>query len=463
MRLCRRSICLVITVAAVVGSAGACRRTSTSAVTIRNVKVVDIAAGTVGPPATVIVRGGWIDRIDSNGIDSRVGTVVDGSGGFLIPGLWDMHVHLSAVTADSLPLLIANGVLGVRDMGSDLAEVRRWRTQIESGGLVGPHIITAGPKLDGEGGSLLYYTVIRTPEEARAVVDDLAAAGVDFIKVHAALDRARFVAVAEQSRAHGLRFAGHLPDDVPPTDAARMGIASIEHFSGFSRPCSGDLLRLLASDQWASLRKKCAPEGDLDATLAVIRDAGTWVTPTLVSFERIRDLLDSRQDLHPDWRYVVPALRRSWDASGRAIVADLRATPESAQVWRRVLEAYGPLTAQAHRSGVRLLAGTDLGNPMVSPGFDLHEELALLVGAGLTPAAALQSATVGPAAFLRSRRRSGSISSGQPADVVLLDANPLDDIRNTRRIRAVVADGKLFDRAALNALLDAAARLASSQ
>jgi imidazolonepropionase-like amidohydrolase len=456
-----------LSIAVVIGGAvtGSCGKSpSPLTLAIANVNIVDVTAGIVRPRATVIVRGTHITNIEWNGTPApRHAHVVDGAGRFLIPGMWDMHVHLSAATEASLPLLIANGVVGVRDMGSDLAEIQRWRRDIESGRLVGPRIVTAGPKLDGDGGSVAYFRIVRSPEEARSTVDELAAAGVDFIKVHAALDRPRLLAIAEQSRADGLSFAGHLPDDVTPSDAAQMGIRSIEHFSGFSRPCSDDLRRLLKRVEWNDVRKRCAAESDLDATLAVLHGAGTWVTPTLVSFERLSEVLDPNGYSDPHSRYVVPALRYSWEVSARAIVADVKPSRDSAPVWRHVLETYGPLTGRAQRDHVKLLAGTDVGNPLVSPGFDLHEELVLMVRAGLTPAQALSSATAGPATFLGKTADFGIVAQGQRADLVLLDGNPLDDIRNTQRVRAVIVNGRFFDRAALDALLTAAASAASLQ
>jgi hypothetical protein len=218
---------------------------------------------------------------------------------------------------------------------------------------------------------------------------------------------------------------------------------------------------LLEPAQWNDVRKRCAAESDLDATLAVLHGAGTWVTPTLVSFERLSDVLDPNGYRDPHSRYVVPALRHSWETTARAIVADVKPSRDSAPVWRRVLQTYGPLTGQAQRDHVQLLAGTDVGNPLVSPGFDLHEELVLMVQAGLTPVQALSSATAGPATFLGRAADFGTVTQGQRADLELLDANPLDDIRNTQRVRAVIMNGRLFDRATLDALLTAAASAAS--
>jgi amidohydrolase family protein len=405
----------------------------------------------------VIVRGSHIERVASANVAPPAGArIVDGSGRFLIPGLWDMHVHLSEATAASLPLLIANGVTGVRDMGSDIHDIRSWRDAIEAQRLVGPHIVTAGPKLDGEGVPSAATRIVRTPDEARDAVNDLAAAGADLIKVHGGLDRGRFLAIAEASRAHRLPFAGHLPTDVTPREAARAGIQTIEHFSGFPRPCSDDLKRLLVSARWTAARTICAIDAELDATFAALRDAATAITPTLVSYRGLAEIIDPHGYADSRWRYVPAALRNSWNTSAAAILADVKPLKNDAPVWRRLLATYSPLTVQAQRHHVTLLAGTDLGNPLVSPGFDLHDELLLMINAGLTPAEALRSATAAPAALLRKPDRSGRIVKGDIADLVLLDANPLLDIRNVQRIGAVIANGQLFDRRALDDLLAAA-------
>lgn len=198
---------------------------------------------------------------------------------------------------------------------------------------------------------------------------------------------------------------------------------------------------------------KCAPDSDLDATFAVLRSAGTWVTPTLVSYRGLAEVIDPKGLDDPRWRYVPPALRASWDRTGRAILADIGPVRQDTAVWRRLLETYGLLTARAQRDHILLLSGTDLGNPLVSPGFDLQDELLLLVQTGLTPSEALFSATVGPANFLGKSSQFGSVAKGELADLVLLDADPLKDIRNVRRVRAVIANGRLFDRKTLDELL----------
>ena len=146
--------------------------------------------------------------------------------------------------------------------------------------------------------------IVRTPADGRSAVNDLAAAGVDFIKVHAALDKARLLAIAEASRAHKLPFAGHLPDDVTPSEAARMGIKSIEHFSGFSRPCSDELKRRLEPSQWGSMRRRCVSPEDLDATFEALRSTGTWVTPTLVSYRGLSEVIDPRGYSDSRWRFI---------------------------------------------------------------------------------------------------------------------------------------------------------------
>ena len=448
------AILALLTIAAAdFGGAQQQKRSLSPTLTITNVAIVDVKTGSLQPRSTVVVRDARIESIESTDRGAAGGRIIDGTGRFLIPGLWDMHVHLSQATEASLPLLIASGVTFARDMGSDFAEIQRWRREIEAGNLIGPRIVAAGPKLDGEGSLAPDRRIVRTAKEARETVAGLAAAGVDFVKVHAGLDRARFLAIASESRAHGLAFAGHIPDDMTPGDAARVGIKSIEHFSGFPLPCSDGLKRALERERWTIVRKRCASDSDRLRQFAELRARGTWVTPTLVSYRGLAEVIDPRGYSDPRWQYVPSALRQSWEKEARSIVANFNPGKRDVSTWRRVFECYGALTMEAQRSGVGLLTGTDLGNPLVSPGFDLHDELALMVQAGLTPAQALRAATANAAEFLGKPQQLGSVEKGQFADFVLLDADPLMDIGNLRRIRAVIANGRLFERDELDELL----------
>jgi hypothetical protein len=433
------------------------QRSRGAAIVIANATILDPQSPLDGMRVTVTIRGERIASVAATSETPPAGTrVVDGAGKYLIPGLWDMHVHLTEVTQASLPVFVANGVTGVRDMGSAFDDILRWRASIANDALVGPRIIAAGPKLDGSGEATADTWIVRTPDDARAAVDRLAAMHVDFIKAHAGLDGPRFLAIMRAARAHGLAVAGHLPANVSVPDAARAGLASLEHFSGFPIPCSDDLTSMLEGTRWQAMRERCASSSVVQEVLATVRDAETWLTPTLVSFRGLSEVLDpnSASASRPD--SVVTAVRASWNRTAEQIRQDVQATPRDRIVWRRWLSMNAPLTAMAVNAGVRLLAGTDAGNPYVAPGFDLLDELVLMTDAGLTPAEALRSATIGPLQFLHEAKDEGIIAVGRRADLVLLDANPIVDIQNVRRIHAVVANGRLYDRTTLDRLLAAA-------
>jgi imidazolonepropionase-like amidohydrolase len=441
--------------------AGACRpggaavardapRSSVHAIV--HVTVIDPTSGP-RPDATVLIDG---DRIVQVGPSATTAippgaAVHEASGEFAVPGLWDSHVHVSQMSVDSIPLLVASGVTGVRDMGSDLADIARWRAIRSRGGLA-PRVFSPGPKLDGTGEPGNDSWVVATPSEGRAAVDRLQALGVDFIKVHNGLTRAVYDAIADECRVRKLPFAGHATGEFPPLVAVAAGQRTIEHGRGMI-PCSPRVReQIRANPALAPLGRVCAPESTAEQMLPAMARAGVWFTPTLVSWRgqtldrRAAAALDGVAD-------VPPVLARRWhegEASGPPVAIELE-----------VLAQFGPLAARAARTGVHLLAGTDTGDPYVVPGFALHDELRLLVEAGLSPLVAIRSATLEPALALGVSATMGSIESGKVADLVILSADPLADIRNTRRIAAVVLHGRWLGAEQLGALLPSSRRRSS--
>lgn len=420
---------LVIAHATVIDMTGAPPRRDVS-VLVRGDRIVAVA-----PAATLAVPA-----------DARV---VDATGKYLIPGLWDMHVHLGQATAAALPVLLAEGVTGVRDMGSDFTLIQRWRREIAEGTRPGPRIVAAGPILDGPehapAGSRERIGVA-DPARARQLVDSLADLGVDFIKVYDFLAPAVYDAIVREAAARRLTVVGHVPRAVGIGRAIDAGQRSIEHLSGVPLPCPF-AMRLLARAPGA--HGAMPPCGDDDARARVfarMRAAGTWVVPTLVSFRGMAATVDPRAGAPTaaELRLAAPALRAHW---AEHLARWPRFVPASYRA--ELPKLFEPTAAQAHRAGVRMLAGSDLGNPNVIPGVALHEELARLVAVGLTPMEALRAATRDPAAFLGLLDSLGTVEPGKLADLVLLDADPLANIANTRRISAVVARGRLYDGAAL--------------
>ena len=451
---------------------------------IRNVVVVNVADGTLDSGQTVIVHGGRIRRIGAMATTPipEGATVVDAEGRYLIPGLWDMHTHSLNQWRWTFPLHVANGVTGIRDLSTSvpMAELRRVRADVEAGVVTGPRFVTAGPLIDGPG-SVHRYLSVRTADEARAAVDSLHREGVDFIKVYDRLSRDAFHAVMDAAGRHGIPVVGHIPEALDdPSDAIAAGMRSIEHVGQLHLLCASeraDIMRLvIQSDSvraGGDARRADAMvqrAGDMRFTSyrapfceAVGRSMaarGTWLTPTLtLELQTLRPPVDvSAEQLFArrEYQYMPRPTLDAWRRRHAAAIADTsRLTRDDTVQQRQALAKGGDI----RRGGAGILAGTDGSGSFQVFGFNLHEELGWLVQAGLTPLEALQAATRDPARFLGREDEQGTVTEGKRADLVLLDANPLRDIANTRRIHAVVLGGRLLRRSDLDALLRSVAEL----
>ena len=417
---------------------------------ITDVSVIDTRLGTTTPDMTVVILENRIVNVGSL-TDSvpEVAEVVNGRGKFLMPGLWDMHVHLSYARESALPALVANGVTGVRDMGSDLAELDQWRARISSDDLVGPTIIRAGPMLNGMEFNI-YQLAVADASEARTAVRTLHKVGVDFLKLHRRTSREAFFAIADEARMLDLPFTGHIPMTVFPAEASDAGQASIEHtetlFEGtFATEFAGQD-QTLAIAQWR--------QTEASALFSTLVRNGTFVDPTLIAQGHLLRMLESAEPDSRD-RYIAQSARDQSEQALAGLLPQAEQFLSERRPFFRELQAVVGLMGQAE---VPLLTGSDLSY-LHPPGFSLHDELALLVESGVTPKDALRAATWNPAEFLQSQEF-GSVSIGRQADLILLDANPLDDIQNTTRIFAVVLRGRYLDRPSLDFLLQEAERLA---
>jgi len=400
---------------------------------------VNVAAGSLSTNQTALIKA---NRITAAGPSTEIevpprAKVVDAAGDYLIPGLIDMHVHTlwdPSVPPTFFPLFIANGVTTVRDMGGTLDILRETRSKLADGSLLGPRIVAAGAILDGpEPVHPEVSIAIETPDEARAAVAAVAAAGADFVKVYTLLPADAFEAVMRTARERGLLVVGHVPAAVGPSAAARAGLHTIEHqmdeLGGFCTPANP---------------ATCEP------IFAVFREHGTWQVPTLVMKGQTRpgDLCGD-----PRLRFLPRATLEYW-FKGELAPPDCDPQPRTASLFETKLPEEAWLARQLHEAGVPILAGTDAGVPFNLPGWSLHDELRLLVKAGLTPAEALRAATRDAARALGRGDELGAIEPGYLADLVLLSADPLEDIRNTRKIEAVVLNGQILTRTALDQMLD---------
>lgn len=441
-----------------------------------HVTVVDVTGGPALTDRTVIVSGDSIAAIAKSGSIQipKDAQLIDAHGKFLIPGLWDMHTHIAGVSANPswaretlIPLLVANGITGIRDMGGDLDALETWRREIEGGKLIGPRIVAAGPMLlparrasapaESPDPSILR---VGTPEEARAAVDSLQKRGADFIKI-IEVSRENYFAVAEESKKDGIPFAGHIPSDVSATEASDAGQKSIEHvvYSSLALDCSSEgpeLRRKLleaatrgddktVDEITVEARRTFSPERAA-ALWQLFKKNGTWVTPTLFSIRvNAHHMEDSPDD--PQLVYLPAALRKEWTPK-----PPTQNSSDAANWWQPQFENDRKLTGEMHRAGVKLLAGSDSLDRYDFVGTSLHQELLMLVSAGLTPLEALQTATMNPAEFL-AQKNAGTISQGNRADLVLLDGDPTLDIGNTQKISGVVLRGRFLARADLDAML----------
>ncbi len=427
---------------------------------------------------TVLITGDRITSITAATppADARI---IDGRGKFLIPGLCDMHVHLAGVAADPrwskatlLPLLIAHGITTVRDMGGDLAALQEWRKGVAEGKLIGPRIYCPGPMLDGGKSQPPDLLAVATPNEGRAAVRDLQAKGADFIKVLSRLDRESYFAIADEAKKQSLSFVGHVPNALSAGEAAEAGQKSIEHifYSNLTFDCSAQEDELRKKSAEARARRDSSGAGaardeanasfcpEKAAALAqtMVRNK-TWLVPTLVAVRAIATQREVARSAPSGLAYLPPDLRKKWAPDE----IEKEISPEVAKWYLAQFQNDLKITRVLHESGVQMLAGSDSLDPLNFPGSSLHEELSLLVEAGSTPTQALRAATAGPAEFFKTQDW-GTIAPGRIADLVLLEANPLEDIRHSRKISAVVVGGKFLDRAALDRLL-AEARAAADR
>ena len=477
----------VLACAALLASCGTTAATDRPvSLAVTNVTVIDPKTRTVQPQRSVYIDGDRILAVLPAG--RRSGYLarqsIDGTGRFLIPGLMDMHVHLFLPQAPeaSLNLMLANGVTSIREMSGDCWELAGARTgcishfralqsDIKAGRTPGPELVrVSSPMIMGsavarapEGAAS--FIVPRGAEDARKLVRHLHRRGVDLLKTHDAIPKPVFLALADEARQLGLEVSGHVPFGFNVAELGPLGFGSIEHARDLLYDCSrygGDFRRAAGAfsegaegakrpDDAVRMRRT-VEEFDPDlcsVTLRGVARNGTYYVPTHVTREMDARASDPTYGSDPRRKYVLPTRNADWEA-------DLKRTagggPQQAELYERFFRHGLEVTRRAHAAGVRIMAGTDANDTMIFPGFSLHDELRMLAAAGLSPMDVLRAATIVPASYLK-RPDLGGISVGHEADLVLLSADPLRDITNSASIMAVIANGEVFDRPALDRLL----------
>lgn len=451
---------------------------------IINTNIINVDNGKVDAEMSLIIQGNYItDIAKAEDLDMPTNaTIIDGKDKYLIPGLWDMHAHNSSDSIArqvAFPLFIANGVTGVRGMKSDCYEEeypcekyneatieisRKWRKDISSAALLGPRLVLGSQMVNGIRGDSSTILSPGTPEHGREHVKFLKQRGVDFIKIYEELPRDVFFAVADEAKKQNMDFAGHVPFEVKASEVVQAGQKSIEH-------CCDDNIMLECSKIEDELRQKWlnAIENEtfnfgeiileLEATYDVLKcdnlfdlykEYGTWSVPTLIVSEshypyfydwtkddRLKYLPDSERILWQEWVKDYYYVYGEWDLE------------KQLRMRKRRFE----IVSTMHKKGVPIMAGTDCASIGVFWGSSIHEELDLLVQAGLSELEALKTATLNPAIFLEKTEYLGTIKKGKMADLIILDQNPLIDISNTRKINGVITNGNYFNRIAIDSLL----------
>jgi len=413
-----------------------------------NVNVVPMSSETVLAQQTVVVVDGKISQLGD--VDSvpvpKGATVVDGTDRFLMPGLAEMHAHVTSTApyqVDRLStLFVANGITTIRGMLGHASHLKL-RDQFASGEVFGPRLITSGPSLNGR-------SVSGAADAARQVREQQAA-GYDFIKVHPGLSSDEFVALARTANEIGIPYAGHVPAAVGVRLALQGQMATIDHLDGY-------FAALLPANSGGSggfggffdvLLAKELDAGQIPGIVAATLEAGTWNVPTEVLIEQLIDATPAAElKRRSETKYVSAATVRNWVAEKEKQLNDRGLDPETAAL---AIEMRRQLIFELHEAGAGLLLGSDAPQTFNVPGFSTHRELDALVKAGLTPYEALRTGTAAVARFLGSN--GGIVAEGKDADLILLDANPLDDIRNSQRIHGVMLRGLWLPAVELHARL----------
>ncbi len=430
-------------------------RAPAESIAIVNVNVIPMTTEVVLPARSVIVTDGKIASIgdvDTTALPEDA-LIIDGTDRYLIPGLAEMHAHVPGASSDDLErvlgLFIANGVTLVRGMLGQPSHLQL-RQQLADGEVQGPRLITSGPSFSGNS--------VTGPEQAAAMVREQFRDGYDFLKIHPGLSLDEFTAVARAANELHMPFAGHVPADVSVEQALAAGIATIDHLDGY-------MVSLIDATEDPSggyggffgvYLAEYADENRIRGIAAATAVAGVWNVPTQSLFEHLVSDEDPRLLAdRPEMKYVSAGTVETWKQTKTQIMQEPLYKPATAA---RAIELRRKLILALHESGAGLLLGSDAPQIFNVPGFSIHRELIMLVGAGLSPFEALQAGTVYPASFFNQEGSFGTVQTGLDADLVLLDGNPLQDIGNSRRIHGVMIRGRWLSRQDIGRLLERFAR-----
>ncbi|MCB0489533.1 MAG: amidohydrolase family protein [Cyclobacteriaceae bacterium] len=442
--------------------------TKHNSTTISNVRIINVGNGNVGPLVDIHSVDGVITKIAEHDPDVSGGDQHGFDSAFVIPGLWDMHAHPDdpevwrmSPTRESrdkmIPQFVLNGVLGIRDMGGSLDEIKRWRTMRREGQLVVPEIVAAGPLLDGPNPMWDGSVGIASPDVANQVVDSLLSEGVDFLKIYSLLPRETYFAIAKYANDIHVPFAGHVPYTVTPTEAARSGMKSQEHLLEILKECS-DYDSLVTSKvfdptKYKGVEKYVATNefmlSRFDTTkfislLNAFKETNTWICPTVSMWYKNAWFEKERVSDDSLWQYLPSYLKRYWTTDENDHLKN-RDNVAFIEVKKKLVKLYGYMIKEMAERDIPLLSGTDTGaNPLCWPGVGVVNEVVMLNEIGVSRLKALQSATINPVEFL-GLDSLGDVSVGKKADMLILKSNPLDNLNALRDIRGIFHDNKFYN------------------
>lgn len=437
---------------------------------ITHAQVVDVKTGTILPDRTVAVSNDTIIQIVKGQARSfRAAQVINASGQYLIPGLWDMHVHfrggdtLIEENKKLIPLYLAHGITTIRDAGGDItSSVMEWRNAIVEGKMDGPYIYTSGPKLDGPNGSWPGSIEIEQVDQVSSALDSLEKIGVDYVKIYDSRISAEvYLEIIRQAEARGLKTTGHMPFTVKSGDAIDAGLDASEHLYYTMKACSPleDSITAAVRENpvgfWAQLQGyiDSYDEHTARAFFRKMADQKTAIVPTLYVGYTINRLADNDHQQDSMLAYVGAGIQSTY--AGRVRGAE-RTSPAMKSMRQKMEKLFQSMVKPMQEEGVLVLAGSDCGpfNSFVYPGSSLHEELRLMVNnSGLSPAEALRAATLNGAVFFEQEQYYGSVEEGKVAELVLLEENPLENIKNTQKVSKVMVRGKVYDKDQLGKMM----------
>lgn len=417
-----------------------CKKTQIGDVILSNINIVNVEDGSLSKYMDVFINENKIQAIlPHNEVNLESDHIVDGTNKYVIPGLWDMHAHIRSYSdSDNLPMFIMYGVTGIRDLGITNHElIKHWKQQIENKEIIGPRIISSGVIIEGASARFSSSVVINELEDVKPTLDSLIAQDIEVVKLFQNIPSDVFKEIISYSKEKGIVTSGHIPGDMNQISAANAGLSSIEHLFGI-----GNTLSNYSDFNFT--------EEEIETLAKVLIENETYQSPTMVNLEYFVKLGEASKDknlekllfeTNPQLE-LMPAYFKAWWSSIRKRNME-NFTQDNYNNFKKRLAFNGKIINKLHDLGVKVLAGTDVPNPYIITGISLHEELVQYVNAGMTPANALKTATLYPAQYFKHSESLGLVDENYIADLVILDANPLEDITNTQRIHAVLYNGQL--------------------